>query len=163
MIFLEFSYSKRDDFSIDLHFFQCRISIETKKMDSSGEALDRLSSLPNVRLIISSLSFKECVSTSAISRRWRNIYREKWLGQVCMKLLINKKKCLWNSLGYEQNIFITGQWTWFYKFICYLHTTPSSFHLCSCWYVERCQLLQIVFCFCFCFLQQLLQIVYWII
>ncbi|CAA7022721.1 unnamed protein product [Microthlaspi erraticum] len=47
-------------------------------MDSSGEAPDRLSSLPNVLLvmIISSLSFKECVSTSSISRRFRNLYRE---------------------------------------------------------------------------------------
>lgn len=48
-------------------------------MDSSGEApADRLSSLPNVLLvmIISSLSFKDCVSTSSISRRFRNLCRE---------------------------------------------------------------------------------------
>ncbi|KAL0824989.1 hypothetical protein YC2023_015893 [Brassica napus] len=44
-------------------------------MDSSDQA-DRISNLPDVLLvlIISCLSFKECVQTCALSKRWRSVY-----------------------------------------------------------------------------------------
>ncbi|CAG7903852.1 unnamed protein product [Brassica rapa] len=46
-------------------------------MDSSDQA-DRISNLPDVLLvlIISCLSFKECVQTCALSKRWRSVYLE---------------------------------------------------------------------------------------
>ncbi|KAF2564707.1 hypothetical protein F2Q70_00015415 [Brassica cretica] len=46
-------------------------------MDSSDQA-DRISNLPDVLLvlIISCLSFKECVQTCALSNRWRSVYLE---------------------------------------------------------------------------------------
>ena len=46
-------------------------------MDSSDQA-DRISNLPDVLLvlIVSCLSFKECVQTCALSKRWRSVYLE---------------------------------------------------------------------------------------
>ena len=46
-------------------------------MDSSDQA-DRISNLPYVLLvlIVSCLSFKECVQTCALSKRWRFVYLE---------------------------------------------------------------------------------------
>ncbi|CAA7022720.1 unnamed protein product [Microthlaspi erraticum] len=52
--------------------------MNTRIMKSRSEPVDRLSNLPDVLLItiISLLPFRECVSTSALSSRWRTLCHE---------------------------------------------------------------------------------------